>query len=55
MSYESSNEWTITNAGPNLVVVWPTFLLRTWEVLSSNLGPQSSKENAKFNVPTLTL
>lgn len=53
MGYESSNEWAITNAGPNLAVMWPAFLLRTWEVLGSNLGPQSAKKYAKFNMPTL--
>lgn len=53
MVYESSYEWTIMNAGRNLAVMWPAFLLRTWEVLGSNLGPQSAKEDATFNMPTL--
>jgi hypothetical protein len=53
MGYESSNEWTITNDGPNLAVMWPAVWLRTWEAPVSNLGPQSSKENANFNMPTL--
>jgi hypothetical protein len=53
MGYVSSGEWTITNDGPNFAVMWPAVRLRTWEVPVSTLGPQSSMENAKFNMLTL--
>jgi hypothetical protein len=35
--------------GPNFVVKWLTFLLHIWEVLGSNLGPETSYPDWTFS------